>query len=415
MIKLLTSSGTKDVRTALSLASPEARLLIAVAKSGARPSGMARIGELGKDVDWHIFEDYASKHRLLPLSFCHFRRMTPCPVPRNKLAAMWGHSELVSRRNAEMYDELLRIISLLQSKGVRTLAYKGPMLAFSAYSDLTLREFGDLDLLLRPPDILRAKAMLEPMGYRSEYQLSAAVEGDLFRSGVNYHLSLDRESPQIRVELHWKTDPEFPVEPQGDENWWSCLSTVRHAGLDMSSFSPEELVLVLCLHGSKHFWSRMVWLVDVSELIRQESDLNWAWIIRRSEELSAGRRLAVGLHLLDGLLEVPMPAGVMNWMAMQRKASRVAGTIAATVLDPATPVPNALRRLRLNFALYETWKQRWRHFMGVVFRPTIIEWIHWPLPRPFFFLYPVLRLGRLMRKYFLPGSDENVASHGGDR
>ena len=49
---------------------------------------------------------------------------------------------------------------------------------------------------------------------------------------------------------------------------------VGHAVQDFVFYVPalpdRELLLILCLHGTKHFWSSLGWLVDVAELIRRE-------------------------------------------------------------------------------------------------------------------------------------------------
>ena len=64
------------------------------------------------------------------------------------------------RRGLWFASELLRITHHLAKKEIRAIPYKGPVLAQSAYGDLALRHFSDLDLLISPRDFDQAKNAL---------------------------------------------------------------------------------------------------------------------------------------------------------------------------------------------------------------------------------------------------------------
>jgi hypothetical protein len=355
---------------------------------------------LDRDLNWTLLLDLALVHGLRPLLCRHLKPFAPASVPKQVYAELWSSQQLLSRRNKTMASELIAILRLLDEHGIPVIPYKGPLLAATVYGDLALRVFGDLDLLLRPEDILRAKALLATRGYRPQHPMAPVIEASLVDSRMHYHLALVRELPTMLVELHWKTDAEFPVESPND-TWWSNLPTTWFQGWDVRCFSPKELLLVLCLHGSKHFWASLGWLVDVAELIRQQPELDWAWIIARAEAMQASRRLALGLHLLRDLLAVELPGPVQLWLTNQTEAGRLAQALAPDLFDPAAQEPGAFKRLQLNFALYETRPQRLRHLMDVVFKPGLVEWTQWSLPGPLMFLYLPVRWCRLAWKHLL--------------
>jgi hypothetical protein len=64
-----------------------------------------------------------------------------------------------------MADELAAVVALLDANGVASIPYKGPRSRSRPMGDLGLREFGDLDLLVRAADVLRAKTLLAQRGY----------------------------------------------------------------------------------------------------------------------------------------------------------------------------------------------------------------------------------------------------------
>ncbi len=51
-----------------------------------------------------------------------------------------------------MTAELKAVMGWLEAGDVPAIAYKGPTLAAWAYGDIALREFCDLDILVRPSD-----------------------------------------------------------------------------------------------------------------------------------------------------------------------------------------------------------------------------------------------------------------------
>lgn len=379
---------------------PEVELLLACARLELSNEQRERIDQLiaGK-LDWSYLLALAERHGLRPLLFRHLDAIGAGSLPRSVHIQLWTAHEQRVQRNRAMGRELVSILRTLDALDIPAIPYKGPVLAQCIYGDIAMREFGDLDLLLRPSDILRAKKALAASGYQPKYPLAPAVEAAFLASHVNYHWMLLNNDRSILLELHWKTSAEFQVESTEDDQWWHGLPTTRFLDQDVRCFPPSELLLILCLHGSKHYWANLGWLVDVSELIRQQNSLDWPWIIGRAETLKASKRLAVGLHLLVRLLGVPLPTGATDWLKLQAQAAEIAKSSIDTLFLAEAPELDGWQRLRLNFSLYETWRQRLHHAADEMLNPGLIEWSRWPLPRHLFFLYLPIRLLTLLRKY----------------
>ena len=244
---------------------------------------------------------------MLPLFYRHLNALAPAAIPKAIYIKLWGRYESTSRRNQAMAKELSDILQMLDANGIPAIAYKGPTLAAAIYGDPALREFGDLDILLRRQDVLPAKSLLQAHGYVPEYGLKPAGEAGFLRSSMQYHLVMVGGPGAVMVELHWKTDADFPVEPEADNQWWADLGLASFGEGRVRCFATEELLLILCLHGSKHAWGSLGWLVDVAELIRQHPDLEWEWITTKAAQLTCARRLMVGLYLAHHLLDTPLP------------------------------------------------------------------------------------------------------------
>lgn len=377
---------------------PEAEALLCVARITLEAQDRERIARLlPAGLDWEAFLALAHAHGLLPLAHRHLNDLAPGLVPKTVLVELWGRYEAIARRNRGMARDLVEILAALEASGIAAIPYKGPALAFSLYGDVAMREYGDLDILVRAEDLLRARTILRDLRYHPEFPLEPAVEAAFLRSRSQYHLVLARERGTV-VELHWKTDPEFPVEPVGDDPWWKSLPTARMEGVEVRRFAPREQLLILCLHGSKHFWGSLGWLVDIAELIKQDPRTDWEWIIARAASLRCERRLALALHLAHRLLRAPLPEEVIRRVDAGPVAA-LASAIRATLFAQEAPEPTALRLLELNLSLYECAPQRLAHLRDTLCAPSLVEWTRWPLPRALFFLYAPLRLARLTGKY----------------
>jgi Uncharacterised nucleotidyltransferase len=81
------------------------------------------------------------------------------------LTALRHHFQVNALRNVFLAGTLLKLLRLLEAHGIAALPYKGPVLAALAYGNVAFRQFGDLDLLVRPQDADRAKALLWAQGY----------------------------------------------------------------------------------------------------------------------------------------------------------------------------------------------------------------------------------------------------------
>lgn len=379
---------------------PEDQLLLALARldleAGDRASALAL---LGTELDWNYFLQLAAHHGLAPLLYRHLAALAPGTVPKAAFATLWARHEATDRRNRARAAELVRLLRLLDSHGIAAIPYKGPTLALAAYGDVALREFGDLDILLRPRDVLRAKALLQSLGYTPQYSLSADLEAALVRSRRLYELPLLDAARGLIIELQWRTDPDFAVVDLDDDRWWEVLQTTILDGEEVRALATRELLLVLCLHGTKHFWGSLGWLVDVAELVRRDPRIEWEWIVSTARRLGCERRLALGLNLASELLRMPLPPETRA-IAHDPVVREIAAEISSRAFRADPAPPGVARAFRLNLRLTETTRGRLRYALGALLLPGLGEWTRWTLPRPLFFLYFPLRFARLAAKYF---------------
>jgi hypothetical protein len=112
------------------------------------------------DLDGNTLTAIAHRHQVVPLVVEALKRCN-LPIPA-ALAAR--HDPFAPLRSA---CEVIRLRTLLMADEIEPLFLNGSALAMLAYGAIRRRQFGDIDLLVRPTDARRAAIILENAGYRA--------------------------------------------------------------------------------------------------------------------------------------------------------------------------------------------------------------------------------------------------------
>src|SRR5208282_2964422 len=182
-------------------------LLCALAGADLAPERIKRIANWNLSaLDWSELLRLAERHGVLPLAarnLIEHARGLPPEIERSLRSAY----EVNLRRSLWFTAELARIMQHFESRQLRAVPFKGPVLAQSAYHDLGLRSFSDLDFLISPADFDRAKQALAEIGYRPAANCTPAVERFWLRKG--YERAFDSAVGPNLVELQWALLPHF--------------------------------------------------------------------------------------------------------------------------------------------------------------------------------------------------------------
>ena len=352
-----------------------------------------------RGVNWERLLALADAHGLGPLTHEALIRLPAHRVPTPVLARLWVQTVANKRRNHRRAVELLRLLKVLEAGGIRAIPLKGPVLTAWLYGDLGLRVFGDLDILVGRDDVLRARDVLALEGYRAASPLRPEDDAAFVAAERQYDFELVHERTGDLVELHWKTNTEFAIERLDDPQWWFSLATTELEGQPVRMLNRRETLFSLLIHGSKHLWSRLNWLVDIARLVPKLDDEDWAWLIREAQKHRCKRRIALGLLLVKDLLRQPLPRNVESAFCHLASIERIAlhVTVAAFKLgDAGTSVPE---NLKFDVMLYDTLPQRARHLALIALTPNANAWAEASASGGHGVAAMLLRWWRLAKKY----------------
>lgn len=137
-------------------------------------------------LDWSDWTSTATAERVVPLLFASVARL-PRRLPDANVEHVESMQLDVASLCVRLEQRLNEVASSLDTAGVRFAALKGVATAHLDYDDPSQRQFGDVDILVDPDDLGRARQALEADGWRQAYALPRYHE--LFAHAVTFKAS----------------------------------------------------------------------------------------------------------------------------------------------------------------------------------------------------------------------------------
>ena len=389
-------------------------LLVACCADSLSRAHAHRIRELlSRPLDWERMLRLVDHHRLVPQVYGTLSAFSHL-VPTRQLDALRSRYQENARNALWFTAELQRLLSYLESAGIPALPYKGPVLAKTLYGEVTQRQFNDLDILIRPADVPKAKAALLALGYPCGPELRPQQEPAYIASGCGYVF----HSPAGRnlLDLQWRIVPRFysidfdvadflkragkiDLETQAMENGRPRLSVYPRPGLScpVRTLCAEDRLLVLCVHAAKHVWIQLSWLCDIAQLATSQP-LDWNAIQDEARRLGIERILNLNLFLAHKVLGSAMPPQIQKHWQEDPSSTTLAHEILPLIERSAHYNTKSIPYFRLMLRLRERRQDQARFLCRLVFTPSVTEWSTVRLPKSLQPLYCLVRLARLAKR-----------------
>lgn len=377
--------------------SPEERILICVARHSLDASTTEQLSLLLQGgLDWDYLLTIANHHGLIPLLYLHLSAVDRPAIPKPYMLKLKRDNEGNTKTSLFLTGELIKVIACLEEEGVRAIPFKGPTLALRAYGDVGLRQSGDLDIMVHRRDVPRIWKILITRGFTPKPELTSTQQAALLRFDCACNFD---NGDGVVLDLHWAF-----VEPHSSLSFdvtplWDRLEPVTIGGNQLMTLSPEDLLLVLCLHGFTHLWERLGWICDVASLVDQQKGLDWQRVLENANGLGMRRILLLGLVLAIDVLDAAVPPEIRQLASGDAVVKRLAGQIQKELFQVASSRPGLFGGIILTLNMRERRRDKLRFCFRLITTPRRFDWLAVSLPDRFFFLYYVLRPLRLAGKY----------------
>jgi len=386
----------------------EIELLVYCANTKLDPEIVAKIKQLvTAEIDWNYLIKIAIWHRVQTLLYSSLKETCPNDVPQDVLAYLHSHCQKITLNNLFLTHKLVNILNLLADHDIRAIPFKGSVLAASAYGNLALRKFSDLDILVKKQDIPKTIELLQSQKYQTKGYLTEARQ-ELQEVFCEY--SLLSEDGRVFIDLHWEFTPTYFAFKPNFDTLWERLQPISLAGHDILQLSLEDSLLYLCVHGCKDLWQRLSWICDIAELIKSHPAIQWTELLEQAKKQGCERMLLLGLLLAEDIQKICLPEIVQQRIA-QSHIIKVLATEVKTRLwmhidEPLDVFERSFWswRLAFHFRVMESWKHRILLCLFVLrfaIAPKDKDYVAVPLPNSLSGLYYVIRPIRLTMKFGL--------------
>jgi hypothetical protein len=365
---------------------------------------------LQRDIDWDYLLRLAIGHRVVPLLYKSLSVINSDRISTDFLAQLYDLFQDNALRNLSLTREVIRLVDLLKQYQIPAISFKGAALALFVYGNVALRQFDDLDLLVPKQDFLKARDLLIANGDYQQPKPSHFLTDEEEATYLQAHCecSLIHKNEQFSVDLHQElTGGVFLSYPFNFKYLQQRLIPVSSQS-HLLSLCPEDLLLYLCVHGAKSLWERLAWLCDIAELIRICPEMDWEHLLEIARTVEIERMLLLGLLLAQNVLSVTLPKSVLARIEADPEVEHLARQVYRQLLSGNYALTKTLnsKKLIFQFRCIECFSDQIHYCIRCFFyhgltplrrliKPTCKDRLFLPLPRPFYFLYYLLRPIRL--------------------
>jgi hypothetical protein len=385
---------TRQLRTSATSAEVELLLCCAHTRTNAEISQRIRAAAQ-KEINWAQFIRLTLRHDMLPLTYWNLHRICPNIVPSGVLEPLRARHESKAAEARLLADELVAILGSLDSQDIPAVPYKGPALAVKLYGDLSLRGFGDLDIVICERDALRARHLLIDRGYVPAERVETGELNQYLRE--NHEMQFCRADGKARLDLHWRYTSRSACLAGDPERFLQHLETITIAGKEVRSLRLETYLLVLSMHAAKHKWAQLKLISDIAEILAVP-ELDWHYALHEAKDLGLKRALGTGLLLAQGLLGAAVPAKLAQGLKIDRAANALAAQACTRLFEEPGENWGAEADYTFQFELRERFRDRTkiflRHFLPKL-KPNERDRAFLSMPRSLSVAYYIVRPVRL--------------------
>jgi hypothetical protein len=387
----------EDAAFAYSGLPAELRLLLRCARWPSSEADAAEIPALidSGQIDWQSFLALCGHHRVIPLVY---RALSSAAgdVPASILATLKAAATENAMSAFRYLTETRRLCDLLQQAGVSVRVLKGVPLSQLIFSDPSVRDVGDIDLLIAPGMEETADRVLLGDGFRRdepEARLTPRRRRSWRKHGRDYTYRSNRDD--FEIDLHWRLfrNPHMPGNALVDTDP-ALNEQVRFGETALAVLPLDRSFLYLCVHGALDGWFRFKSLADIAALWRSFTAEQRSALADQAREygilpeMAAALKLAqelelVGSEALTAPMQLQTASRESQWILDYAWTQHLAQRFQPTQ-DGAGSWP--LKRYELG--LRRGLAYRMEIVRRVLLRPRV--WQRFDLPDAFFPLYALL-------------------------
>jgi hypothetical protein len=343
---------------------------------------------------WDGLLELAEEHSVLGLMAARLRETDYASVPGPAREALQGRIRAQHLFTLSMTADLFHILKEFSEAGIPALLVKGPMISLLAYEDAAIRNYVDLDILVRHSDIIAATERMEKLGFESDVPLST-LQADKIPGEYLFKWPGTRRI----IELHTERTFRYYPLPMRVEDLFARQRRVALDGREVLALSLEDEFVLNCIHGAKHFWERLMWIADIAAVVARHPEMDWPKAQRAARDVGAERMLHLGLQLAENLLQVPVPAAMRAAVSGDNEVRRLAEQVIRWLPQVGLADPPLRERVSFRMGMRGGGVRGALYLLRLSLSPTEEDWVEGAEEKRSWIWDALRRPFRLLKKY----------------
>jgi hypothetical protein len=225
-------------------------------------------------------------HRLMPLLS---KTLTLRGVDDPDLARLKGVYQFSWYRNTMLFTDAAELLRQLGAANIQTMLLRGAAIAIGYRGDVGIRAMNDVDVLVPPGDLDRARSLACVAGWHP-LMTARPLERRIAAAPV-------RKAHGRVVRLHWQPSANLSLPGTRWDQLWQRAVPVQIS--DAATYMPSaaDHLVHACVDGARaNSGSSLRWIADAMAILSAPTaELNWDVVVAEA------RRLRVSLLLSDAL------------------------------------------------------------------------------------------------------------------
>ncbi len=284
------------------------------------------------NIDWLRFAKILVHNRMTVLARQVFARVNTS-IPPDTQKMINEQDERYERSAVKLGDALTTYLRSAEAREIPTIVLKGLWLCEKIYHVPSMRPGGDIDILVRRADVDACLKMLAEQGIDEFWP--NLLKDEYF---TRHHLHQQRSTADLNIwfEIHWALDHPYTLLTVDYESIFERARPARLLGAPIQEMAMPDLLLSLAIHLVKHAVylpslvdraalprviladGMLMYYLDVTEVLKQHSDIDWDLTIKLARAWGAVDILSSILHVCKRYLDAPVPGKVFDALPVSR-------------------------------------------------------------------------------------------------
>lgn len=330
----------------------EIKLLLLLSRSVVGQAQTSEIKQLLTcDLDWSYLLNLAQRSKVVPLVFQNLNGPFAHLTDEANYKLLKKTLERYIRSNLLLTQSMIQLVNHFKALNITLAPFKGPILSQTAYQKPFHRYFEDLDFLVSQQDFAKVSDEFLRMGLIENY----LNEPDYYRQS-----QFAAEQTRVVIDLHYALTPIDCFIKVDTDSLMSHVQTFSFNGVDIETFSLIDTLIILCVDAAKGYWRSIIRLVDISELLRNQT-LDWTQLFNRAAELECEQVVTLGLFLAQRLLDAPVPMDIQSLIRKRVKCNLEDEDIYRQIFKLRVGWIQSIRWHCFNIQTIRTWPNRLRY------------------------------------------------------